>query len=160
MIYGSLCSGIAGLDLALQGVADICYNISMSKESSARYRLQHLKEVRAKDRIRGKRRYHEDKEKMLATMKRSKRKLRLEAVAAYGGMCACCGESEPQFLAIDHIFNDGSEERRRLNGKRGAEFLRWLRAKGWSRDRYRLLCHNCNMSRSFYGQCPHVSQSV
>lgn len=127
----------------------------MSVKSAREYRKRHLEEVRAKDRDRGRRRWRENKEKMLATMKASKRKLRLEMIAAYGGKCNCCGEIEPKFLAVDHIYNDGAEERRRNHGLRGAEFVRLLREKGWPKDRYRLLCHNCNMSRSFYGQCPH-----
>src|SRR6266567_4357200 len=39
---------------------------------------------------------------------RLKAKLRREVLAAYGGKCVCCGESHPEFLAIDHVNNDGA----------------------------------------------------
>ncbi len=60
-----------------------------------------------------------------------------------GGKCAMCGESEIEFLTIDHINNDGNSERS-------------MGAVGWKRrildgsadaSRYRVLCHNCNLGR-------------
>jgi len=74
-------------------------------------------------------------------------------IKAYGGMCTCCGETIPEFLAIDHIYNDGAKERRSM--KSGTQFYNKLRRLGYPKDRYRLLCHNCNMARAFYGKCPH-----
>src|ERR1051325_76308 len=76
--------------------------------------------------------------------------LRKEIINAYGGMCACCGESEPQFLAIDHIYNDGAKHRRKVN-----DLYRWLKRQGYPKDHFQLLCHNCNLAKAFYGQCPH-----
>ena len=29
----------------------------------------------------------------------------------YGRACSCCGETEPAFLTIDHVNNDGAEHR-------------------------------------------------
>jgi hypothetical protein len=45
-----------------------------------------------------------------AKTKRAQAICREAVYAAYGGYkCNCCGESEPMFLSIDHIDNDGAE---------------------------------------------------
>ncbi len=77
------------------------------------------------------------------------RKLRVRILDEYGGTCACCGESRREFLAIDHIFGGGQRDRR------GARLYQRLRRQGFPKDRYRLLCHNCNQARGIYGYCPH-----
>lgn len=79
---------------------------------------------------------------------------RAKAIAAYGGKCACCGEDEPTFLAIDHIFDDGADERRAQNMKGGNTLLGYLERAGYPKDRYQLLCHNCNFAKRL-GACPH-----
>lgn len=86
--------------------------------------------------------------------RRYSRKLRAEMLQAYGGVCVCCGEDNPVFLALDHT-NGGGQKDRIQNGLRGRLFYSRLRTLGWPRDDYRLLCHNCNMSRSIFGYCPH-----
>lgn len=67
--------------------------------------------------------------------------------------CACCGEQHVEFLALDHIDGDGNEERRELNAI-GAKFYRFLRQNHYPPG-LRVLCHNCNLARGFYGYCPH-----
>ena len=80
--------------------------------------------------------------------------LRREMVAAYGGRCACCGEVEFIFLDLDHVKNDGKVDRaQRGNGQR---LLVWLKANGWPRNGYQLLCCNCNQGKARNGGvCPH-----
>jgi hypothetical protein len=80
--------------------------------------------------------------------------LRREMVAAYGGCCACCGESEFIFLDLDHVNNDGKSDRaKRGNGQR---LLVWLKANGWPRNGYQVLCCNCNQGKARNGgTCPH-----
>jgi hypothetical protein len=83
--------------------------------------------------------------------------MRGKALAAYGGECACCGESRREFLAIDHIGGGGGDHRRSLFGKRNAGghvFYRWLHQQGYPLG-FRVLCHNCNQSMGLYGYCPH-----
>lgn len=73
--------------------------------------------------------------------------------------CACCGEPQYEFLSIDHIAGGGSKHRRE-HGMTGHAFYRWLIKEGFP-DGYRVLCHNCNMAKGFYGVCPHeVRQPV
>ena len=83
--------------------------------------------------------------------------LRLEMVRAYGGKCQCpggCDVMEPKFLCPDHIENDGALHRKRVGGA-GVQVWKDLQDRGWPKDKYRLLCYNCNMTRNFYGECPH-----
>ncbi len=80
-------------------------------------------------------------------------KLREQVLEAYGGVCKCCGESTPEFLAIDHIFNDGKEQRKTISS--GFATYIWLKKQGFPQDRFQLLCHNCNWGKRLYGVCPH-----
>jgi len=94
--------------------------------------------------------------KVAGRSKLAHRQLKLLVVAAYGGKCECCGESIPEMLSVDHINGDGADERRKfsLNGK--WNLYAWLKRNGFPKDRYRLLCFNCN--RGAYmngGVCPH-----
>lgn len=89
---------------------------------------------------------------------------RRELVAAiheiYGGRCACppCGESEPLFLEIDHVNNDGNLDRKNPGHQSGSTtFLRKLVKAGVPLPEYQLLCSNCNQGkRRNGGICPHV----
>jgi hypothetical protein len=83
--------------------------------------------------------------------------LRAEMIGAYGGCCSCCGEREPIFLDLDHVHNDGKADRaEKGNGQR---LLVWLKLNGWPRDRYQLLCSNCNQGKARNrGVCPHASR--
>jgi hypothetical protein len=84
--------------------------------------------------------------------------LRKELISEYGGKCACCGEAEPRFLELDHIFNDGALERRKHKNSR-QEVLALKRA-GWPKDRHQLLCANCNRGKLLNGGiCPHKTKS-
>lgn len=84
-----------------------------------------------------------------------RRRIRQEVLEAYGASCACCGETTPQFLAVDHIHNDGATHRKELGTKAGSGFYLWLKREGFPKDRFQLLCHNCNLAKAYYGQCPH-----
>src|SRR5947209_2858167 len=51
--------------------------------------------------------------------RRSHQRLRDTVLTHYGGdppRCACCGERAKEFLAIDHINNDGSKHRQTFKG--------------------------------------------
>ncbi len=97
---------------------------------------------------------------------RRRKRLKLEIVEAYGGQCACCGESEIGFLTIDHIYGDGSDDRPWGNPERGQKgsrasgvFLYFrIKREGFPKDRYRLLCYNCNCAMGHLGYCPHQKQ--
>ena len=88
------------------------------------------------------------------------KKLRREIFSNYGNLtCACCGESEIDFLTLDHINNDGCKERTTLYGRNDNTVRLWrhLRKFGFpDKDRYQILCWNCNCGRARNnGICPH-----
>lgn len=83
--------------------------------------------------------------------KRSRQKNRDNVISAYGGKCSCCGESNIEFLAMDHINKDGNVHRKSVPTSR---IYRWLEVHGYPSG-FRILCHNCNMSLGLYGYCPH-----
>ena len=83
------------------------------------------------------------------------RALRLEIVAAYGGKCQCCGETEIAFLELDHANDNGSAHRREI-GRGAHRTYKWVKDHGFPSD-FRLLCANCNQGRQRNGGvCPHV----
>jgi hypothetical protein len=84
----------------------------------------------------------------------SKRQLKEELIAAYGGCCACCGESTFEFLSIDHTDQVGRRHRREVKG--GHNIYKWLKKRGFPRAGFQLLCFNCNSALGFYGNCPHT----
>jgi len=91
-------------------------------------------------------------EKCNITSQKSRKKLRVEVLEAYGNKCSCCGEPEEAFLEVHHINGGGNKHRRELGG--GAKIYGWLRRNGWPKD-FALLCSNCNDAEFRRGICPH-----
>jgi len=78
---------------------------------------------------------------------------------AYGGwQCACCGETERLFLTLDHVENNGAEERRKIGGKRtsaGYQTYTVLFRQDFPPG-YQVLCMNCQHGKRMnQGICPH-----
>jgi hypothetical protein len=90
-----------------------------------------------------------------------KKDIRQQALAQYGGSCACCGETVPDFLCIDHIDGNGSQHRKLVaesHGRGSVQMMAWLKRNGWP-DGYRVLCWNCNWGIYVnQGVCPHELQ--
>lgn len=80
------------------------------------------------------------------------RLLRAELLAAYGNKCACCAETEPRFLTLEHKNHDGKQHRI----KRGSGVYLDLRRQHYPKDNYTLLCMNCNWATRNKQLCPHV----
>jgi hypothetical protein len=94
-----------------------------------------------------------------AKTKRNQDRCREQVFAAYGGYkCSCCGETEPMFLSIDHIANNGGQERRSgVYAGSGTAFYAWLRKNGFP-EGYQVLCMNCQIGKHKNGGvCPHQS---
>jgi hypothetical protein len=74
-----------------------------------------------------------------------------------GNYCACCKNDQWQFLTLDHIYNDGCDERR--NNSNPFNLSSFARKKN-SVDisRYQILCMNCNFCKGHNGFCPHKFQ--
>ncbi len=96
--------------------------------------------------------YNSVEERRKVQNKRFVWKSHMDAIVAYGGKCACCGEDRPEFLGIDHI-NGGGNKHRKEEGIHSLS--RWLRKNKYP-EGFRVLCHNCNISIGSYGYCPHT----
>ncbi len=85
--------------------------------------------------------------------KTAKQSLRARILDAYGSVCACCGEKANEFLTIDHIGNLGHRE----NSRHRARVQVWqnIVRENFPKDKYRILCYNCNCSIGIHGYCPH-----
>lgn len=83
------------------------------------------------------------------------RKAKAQVIAKYGARCSCqgCPEKGLDFLTVDHIYCDGATHRK----KYGGNIYIWLRRNGFPKDRFQLLCFNCNCAKWCYGACPHMS---
>lgn len=100
-----------------------------------------------------------------AAIIRAKRKKRI--LEHYGGICACCGEKELIFLAIDHINGGGNEHRRQIGnnpgnrcGSSSTQFYKWIEKNDFP-DFLQILCHNCNMGKHLNnGVCPHKTEPL
>lgn len=80
-------------------------------------------------------------------------RLREEVIAGYGGRCNCCGEGQLEFLQVDHINNDGADQRRRLT----TNFFKWVIDNGFP-ENLQILCANCNYGKHMNGGvCPHAN---
>jgi len=68
--------------------------------------------------------------------------------------CECCGETNYEFLALDHIQGGGNRQRKTV-----ANFYCWIIRENFP-PIFRILCHNCNMAKGMYGYCPHKKEAV
>jgi len=145
------------------GVCSVCYNrehYAANREAyGRRYREYYLKNrEKVKARCASRRVAHPDKIKAMSVRYYKDNRdeirikgrvaliaLRSETFAAYGKMCAFCGEDRQEFLCLDHIDGDGRIDREAHLF--GLSLYRLLRRAGYPQGRYRVLCHNCNMKR-------------
>ena len=90
--------------------------------------------------------------------RRYRAKLKADGIAAYGGCCQCCGETELDFLTCDHVKGGGNKHRAELKkqGQFGGGGM-WLVAKKEKYPpTYRVLCWNCQWgARLHNGVCTH-----
>lgn len=137
---------------------------STDKDYQKRYRDSHKQERREYDKKYYKDRrqkkldyYNTHKEERKEYRKSRSRYYRSIVLEHYGNKCECCGESNYEFLAIDHINGGGNKHRKQISGGKSAsgnEICVWL-VRNKFPEGFRILCHNCNQSIGFYGYCPH-----
>lgn len=120
---------------------------SRSKEARSvynkKYYAEHTEEMRAKQRAWYKEWKAEYREKIFGEV--------------LSPVCECCGEANKLFLTIDHVNNDGAEDRKR-NHRAGIVLGSRLFRKNVDLSRYQTLCYNCNCGRQsspVKGVCPH-----
>lgn len=113
--------------------------LSVKNEATRRWRLRHP-------------------DRATAGQRAQRAALKLRMFAAYGDMCACCGETAQAFLTLDHVKRDGKTHRDQFGG-RGIATSRQiyldLQRRGWPQEGYQVLCMNCNFATRFGQLCPH-----
>lgn len=101
--------------------------------------------------------YAANREDQKALRRWERQALRETILAAYGRKCACCGETDPAFLSIDHVHGGGKAHLKQIGGTDG--LYRWLRNNEFPKSDFRLLCYNCNLGRARCGGiCPHRAE--
>lgn len=88
------------------------------------------------------------KEEERIRTKKYREEKKQKVIDAYGGGCECCGETELDFLTIDHRNGDGAAERKQK--LYGTTLLNKIIREGYP-DRYRVMCFNCNLSAHQHG---------
>lgn len=97
------------------------------KENDARYREKNREKIKEYNKIR-------------------RRGFKEVVLNRYGKSCVLCGFNDIRALQIDHINNDGAQERKALGGQNfsGWRFYEHL-IKNDLPEGYQTLCANCNM---------------
>lgn len=135
-----------------KGMCASCYQSDYAR----RWRKANPEKARAKQaryRSRNRERLLAYERSQASKRKQAREKLIRIVIDYYGGKCACCGESERIFLTIDHINDDGAEQKRQI----GSRLYRWLRQNNFPAG-FQVLCWNCNSGRARNGGiCPHKS---
>ena len=91
-------------------------------------------------------RYREaNRDKLRSRQRENRREYKRKVFNHYGNKCSC-GFSDIRALQIDHINNNGAEERKSLGGQNfsGWRFYKYLIDNNYPNG-YQTLCANCNM---------------
>ena len=123
-----------------------------NKEKQKEYRKQWILDNPEKFKMQAKRHYEKHRLEILKKYKERDRLRRKLVIEHYGNKCACCGEAAHEFLAIDHIRGGGNRHRSIVGY--GNSFYNWIIKNNFPNN-LRILCHNCNLAKAFYGECPH-----
>lgn len=100
-----------------------------------------------------------NRDRVLAMRKKTRDKLRMDVLKAYGNKCSCCGETEYKFLGMDHRTGNGNKHRHEIGKHSAQAFYAWLRNNNYPKE-FQILCHNCNLAKGFYGECPHIETGL
>lgn len=96
-----------------------------------------------------------NREKLRAYQKERRLKLKLTVLEHYGNECAECGFNDYRALHIDHVNDNGAEERKSLGGQNfaGWQFYDWLIKQGLP-EGYQTLCANHNSIKQWIKNNP------
>lgn len=131
-------------------IRELCRSYqSKNTARKRRYYAEHRDECRRKAREYE----HQHRDKCLRAYARRRAKVRLAVFSHYGLKCACCGESEYDFLSIDHINGGGRKHIREIGTT--ATLYDWLIDNNFP-EGFQTLCFNCNLAKGLRGSCPHT----
>lgn len=96
----------------------------------------------------------------VAEMKMRAREYKTIIFNHYGYICQCCKiKYTIEFLTIDHINNDGAEQRRIKSNHRGIPIASLIGVQNAKKGIFPLdlqtLCWNCNCAKAHFDICPH-----
>jgi len=81
-----------------------------------------------------------------------RQRVKIDVISHYGHdgkpTCVSCGFDDIRALSIDHIFNDGSSQRKSMPETKGSCFYPWLRKHNYPVG-YQTLCMNCQFIKRF-----------
>lgn len=117
---------------------------------SKKYREEHKEEVREKAR----KSYISSKDSKREYQRTLRSKYKSQFLEMYGNVCACCGESIPEFLTIEH-----KQGQKKIDRRTGLVAYRDA-VKEHRPDLFEILCWNCNCAKGHLGYCPHNPPDV
>ena len=93
---------------------------------------------------------------------KARAKAKLKLYEEFGYKCSCCGETHPYFLTLEHKLGGNPAGRKRTRKgwvvtKIQPQLINEAAKDGWNREKYDLLCINCNFAKGHFGECPHQS---
>lgn len=95
----------------------------------------------------GRKDYHSNGLKIRSRNTSHRRATKEEVISKYGGACICCGETQQEFLQMDHVNGLRSS-------KRPDHIYPLIKAQKFPTD-FQILCANCNIGKeSNIGICP------
>jgi len=80
--------------------------------------------------------------------RQAKQRLKDKVFATYGAICIACGFTDRRALTLDHVLNNGAEERKAI-GERGV-YRRALARE--HQHEYQVLCMNCQFIKRVEAQ--------
>jgi hypothetical protein len=109
---------------------------------SGKWKIEHPEEWKQIKKEYHKKHYESNKEDSLQKMHNYLSNRRREVLYWYSNgemKCSRCGETHIEFLAVDHIHNNGRKERKENPGNA----INYIIRNNFP-DEYQVLCHNCN----------------
>lgn len=138
-----------------RGLCGACYNRWWAEQNPERHaanRARQRDHARTWQRKYDKRRHPQK----LLWEKQNLAKLRATVLAGLGGKCSCCGETQNEFLTLEHVNGGGRAHRKAARSL--YRVYHDVIDSGFDRSKYDVLCYNCNCSRGRWGYCPHQKQ--
>jgi len=86
-------------------------------------------------------------DRCLAYHREQRATLRKQVIEAYGHKCQWCGTTTYEYLSIDHVNNDGKQDRKRFTDQRA--FYKWIIKNDYP-ETLQILCFNCNCSKEYH----------
>ena len=107
-------------------------------------------------------RYQRDCKDRMKTNKRIRfwiNEPKIQIFRILGGTCACCGETRAEFLSVDHKNGGGQKQRKQYLNHRGG-YWRDILKDPRLKEKYQILCMNCNWAKGIHGYCPHEHENI